>query len=504
MYISAKTLYDYIQCPHRVWRDLYGPQDEKIIESNPFVELLWQKGIQHEKDVIREIGEYVDLSQGEYEDRFLKTISEMEKGTQLIYQGLLKSKDLLGIPDLLKRLPDGLYIPIDIKSGLGLEGMDEENDEGKIKKHYAVQLCLYVEILKKLGFANENKGIIIDIKCNEFQYPLDSSQSSKNIATWFDEYNKIKEEIRLILENKKQNKPALSGVCRLCLWYFSCKKWCESCDDLTNIFNLGRSKRDTINNDLLIEKIDQIFSCNINEIIERRKTDKFFLRGIGEKTLKQFILRAKVRNIYKKPIMYNKIYFPIVNIELFFDIEDDPTQDFIYLHGVYERKKNGEEIFKSFLARDNTIEEEKEAWKNFWKYIYSLQKGDFAVYYYSSHEKSVYKKLSKKYPDVVSEEAITDFFSNEKVIDLYFTGIIKFTDWPVFSYSLKDLVTYLGFKWRDETPSGALSIQWYNEYLNTKEEKYLNRIIEYNEDDCRALMFLKDYLDKMEVTTLIE
>ena len=39
--------------------------------------------------------------------------------------------------------------------------------------------------------------------------------------------------------------------------------------------------------------------------------------------------------------------------------------------------------------------------------------------------------------------------------------------------SEQEIAVYLGFKWRDETPSGALSIQWYNEYIKTKDEKIL-------------------------------
>ena len=58
---------------------------------------------------------------------------------------------------------------------------------------------------------------------------------------------------------------------------------------------------------------------------------------------------------------------------------------------------------------------------------------------------------------------------------------------------------YLGFKWRDETPSGALSIQWFNEYLKEKDEKILKRILEYNEDDCIATMVLKDGIEELNL-----
>ncbi|MBD3360369.1 hypothetical protein GF366_01045 [Candidatus Peregrinibacteria bacterium] len=80
MYITASILYDYIQCPHKVWRDKYGNQEEKIKETNPFVELLWKRGVQHEEKVIRKLGELEDLSEGSLYERFEKTVEAMEKG----------------------------------------------------------------------------------------------------------------------------------------------------------------------------------------------------------------------------------------------------------------------------------------------------------------------------------------------------------------------------------------------------------------------------------------
>lgn len=85
------------------------------------------------------------------------------------------------------------------------------------------------------------------------------------------------------------------------------------------------------------------------------------------------------------------------------------------------------------------------------------------------------------------------FFDNPNVIDLY-QIIQSKTDWPVGSYSLKALATYLGFKWREKNPSGELSIKWFNDYLESNDKDILKRIIKYNEDDCKALMVLKDKL----------
>ncbi len=136
MNITASSLYDYIKCPHKVWRDIYGPQEEKIQETNPFVELLWERGVKHEEKIISGLGEFLDLKEGSVDERFQKTTEAMKNKTPLIYQGVLKYENIIGIPDLLRKLPDNTYMPIDIKSGMGFEGADEEKgDEGKPKKH---------------------------------------------------------------------------------------------------------------------------------------------------------------------------------------------------------------------------------------------------------------------------------------------------------------------------------------------------------------------------------
>ncbi len=494
--VTASKLYDYLQCPHRVWRDIYGPQVEKIKEINPFVQLLWDRGILYEKEVVSKIGDYIDLSKGNLNERFEKTIKAMKIKTPLIYQGVLIKDDIVGIPDILMLMSDGGYTPIDIKSGMGREGVDESSgEEGNLKKHYAIQLALHVDALIRLGFSDNKKGIIYDIKGEKVLYDLNLTIGKTGNISYWDLYKNTKNEVANLLADKNGNKPAMASVCKLCPWYNSCKKWVEENDDLTGLFYVGRSKRDVLNEDLGISKIDEILSVDLDELLERKKKDKSFLKGFGQKTLEKIISRANIFINVKRPIVYNKVDLPKVSYELFFDIEDDPTQEFVYLHGVYERSSKGER-FLDFTAKSLTLDAERSAWTKFWEYINSLPQDDFAVYYYSPHEKSTYKRMQKKYPDIISEDNVKNFFENPNVIDLY-QVVLKNTDWPVGSYSLKTLAQYCGFSWRDETPSGALSIQWFNEYIEKKDEKILERILLYNEDDCKATMVLKDKIQKL-------
>ncbi|MFA6548250.1 MAG: TM0106 family RecB-like putative nuclease [Candidatus Magasanikbacteria bacterium] len=496
MHITASNLYDYLQCPHRVWRDIYGPRDEKIKETNPFVQLLWDKGVQYEKKVIDQIGDFLDLSKGNLEERFAKTITAMKSKTPLIYQGVLMVDNLAGIPDLLRLMPDGSYLPIDIKSGMGVQGVDEENEEeGKLKKSYAVQLALYCDALIRLGFENKKTALIFDIAGNEVEYNLENPIGKINKMTFWELYEDALAKVSALIENKTQNKPAMAGICKLCPWYASCKKWTEKTDDPTCLFYLGRSKRDTLSQDAGINTVQDLLTANVDDLMKQRKGDKNFLKGIAEKTMETIITRANILRKIKKPIVYGKIDFPQVDYELFFDIEDDPTQEFVYLHGVYERSPNGER-FLDFTAKEISATAEKQAWADFWRYTQSLPENNFAVYYYSHHEKTTYKRMQKKYSDVISADEVESFFDNPNVIDLY-QIVLKNTDWPVGSYSLKALAQYLGFSWRDKTPSGALSIQWFNDYIKTKDERILNRILLYNEDDCRATMVLRDGIENI-------
>lgn len=495
-YITASKLYDYMKCPHRVWRDIYGPQEEKIREINPFIQMLWDRGSQYEKEVIAGLGGFKDISTGSFENRFKNTIEAMKNGEPLIYQGVLIADEIMGIPDLLRKLRNGQYVPVDIKSGMGMEGADEdEGEEGSLKKHYAVQIALYADALKRLKYNGELNGIILDIRGKEVVYDLNGSIGARTSGTYWELYEKTKTATSLLINNEYKNNPALAGTCKLCPWYDSCKKWVKEQDDPTGLFYVGRGKRDVLSEDLGIKRIEDILSVDVAEVLEKKKKDKQMLKGVGDSTLNKIICRAKILKETKKPVVYNKVNFPEVAYELFFDIEDDPTREFVYLHGVYERGPKGER-FLYFAADDVTSEEEKNAWLKFWKYIRSLPSGGFSVYYYSAHEKTIYKKMQKMYSESVSSEEVEGFFNNPNVIDLY-SVVLKDTDWPVGSYSIKELASFCGFSWRDKTPSGALSIQWFNEYIKTKDKGILKRIIEYNEDDCKAMMVVKDKIKEL-------
>ena len=498
--LTASKLYNYLQCAHRPWRDIYGNQDEKIKETNPFVQLLWDKGVQHEEEMVKRLGKLVDLGDGTQAERIEKTKRAMNDGISLIYQPVIVHGNLLGIPDFLRKQGDGSYIAFDVKSGRGFEGTDDDESlELKLKKHYAVQLALYTEILEHLGFSDgKRKGIIYDIDHQEVPYDLTSPMGKRYTQTFWEFYEWLKVEVLHLLSNIKRNDPAMAGICKLCPWYTSCKAWVKKTDDTSGLFYVGRSARDVLKADADLTTIHDAQHIDIHGLMDEKKRDKQFLRGIGKSTLDKLKRRAEIMANNRDPVLYEKLSLPEVSHELYFDIEDDPTQAFVYLHGVYERTPNGKK-FIPFVASELSSDAEAKAWREFWVYVRSFPEDDFVLYYYSHHEETTYKRMAEKYPEVATMDDIEWLFDESRAVDLY-RVISKYTDWPLGSYSLKAIAQYLGFSWRDETPSGALSIQWYNEYLKTEDKKILERILLYNEDDCIATMVIKDKLVEMEKT----
>lgn len=494
--ITASHLYNFIQCPHRVWRDAH---DNKSLadEPNEFVQMLWEKGTQYEREVIDAMAGsevILDLAVVSVEGRAERTLAAMESKAEWIYHGRLEVDNLLGEPDLLRLLPDGQYVAVDVKSGTGLEGASEF-EEGKLKKHYALQLALYTDALRRLGFAQHYLGKILDVNGEFIDYNLDESRGKRAKETWWEFYQEALMVTGNILNSKIETKPALGSVCKLCIWYSDCKKQCVDSGSLSLIPELGRSRQEALEE--LADNVQDFAALDPDEHVDAK--GKVDIKGIGKATLLKFHQRAELLvESPKQPMITGAIVLPDKPIELYFDIEADPTRDLVYLHGVVERRMADPDNLKfhAFVADDVTKVAEEKAWAEFWDYIRSLPESQYAAYYYSSYEKTQYKALQKKYPDVVSMDEVEVFFDCPDTIDLYYDVVKKCTEWPTYNYSIKSLAQFLGFSWRDPNPSGAASIQWFNEWVKDRSAAKLQRILDYNEDDCIATIVLKDALVK--------
>ncbi len=155
--------------------------------------------------------------------------------------------------------------------------------------------------------------------------------------------------------------------------------------------------------------------------------------------------------------------------------------------------KNGDkstERFSSFFADGLTPAAECDAFAAALDYL--AAHADAAIYYYSKYERTIYRKLQQKYPNICTPEDVERLFEPPRAIDLYGDVVLKATEWPTRDHSIKTLAKYLGFMWRDIQPSGAASVEWFDRWCRERHPEIRQRILDYNEDDCRATRVLLD------------
>jgi uncharacterized protein len=492
--ISGGMLYSAVECPHRVFLD--ATQDHSLRdEPNAFVEMLWEHGLAHEASIVEEMGASLeDLSQLSGDEKAAATRQAMDAGVELIYSGRIEFDDMVGEPDLLRKTPGG-YVAGDIKSGRGMEGGDE-NEEGKPKLHYAMQLAHYVHILEKTGRGTgQREGFIVDRDGDEISYDLDLPIWGREKKTSWDRYVELLSEIRGMLSGARVTQGALASVCGLCHWHTYCSEELGRMDDLTLIPELGRAKRDVMATE--IRTVKALATVNISTFVKGSKTE---FKGIGPDSLTKFQERAKLLSTTDAaPYLKQAHELPDTPLEVFFDVETDPMRNLCYLHGYYIVDiETAKTEYKSFFMRANTPEEEQAAFAGSWDLLsWAMSQG--AVYVYSPYERTTMRALARKYPDVVSEEVVSELFARPTMIDLYTDVVRKKTEWPLRNHSIKTLAKYLGFSWRDINPSGAASIEWYHRWVDTGDAAIAERILQYNEDDCVATKVLLDGIRKLPI-----
>ena len=448
---------------------------------SPFVQLLWERGSLFERETINGLGEaFTDLSGFAGDEKERQTRTAIARADALIYSGRLTVDELLGEPDLLRREGAG-YVAIDIKSGAGREGADEEAaEEGKLKKPYGVQLALYTDILIRLGVAAGRYGYIWDVHGRETRYELDRPLGPRSPCMW-ESYLTTRSALQRSLADPASSRPAAAVACKLCVWRTSCLEALSQARDLTLLPELGRVKRDALVGQFAT--LDDLAAGNVERFCHGEKKTDF--AGIGPPTLRKFQRRAALA-VAAQPVPYltRPVLWPSSAIELFFDIETQPMRDLCYLHGFVIRDggAGGPERFEGIFAEETTPAAEQAA-----------------IVHYSKYERTEYRKLQRKYPQIASAEEIEALFLRPRALDLYFDVVKPGSEWPTRDFTVKSLAKCCGFQWRDTDPSGASSIEWFERWVKTGDPALKQRLLDYNQDDCVAMRVVMDAMKGMRV-----
>ena len=477
--ITAQDLYNFTSCPHRVYLDANGDPKEKG-DVSPFVKLLWEMGLQTERDYISTVGDISvsDLRLLSIEAAWPETRKLMQEGAPLIYQGCLVDGPYVGRPDLLLRRTDTSsnlgaygYEPIDIKAGRGWE--ERDGKKTRFKAHYAFQILFYAMLLERIQGVAPPVGRIINVEKEIEEF---------DPAAFREAFYAALAEVERLRSGEDMSEPVLGSHCQLCPWHRRCERWVKAHSDPTGLFFVGKQKFQL--KEVGLKTIADIAAMDVDEYLKAPKT----IHRMGVQSLSRMKERARVM-LAGRPTIRPGYALPCKQREVYFDIEDDPTQGLTYLFGMYIKEGSQTPRFHYFVAR--RPDEEEKTVRAFWEFLRSA--GDDVYYVYSHKERTTLRHLMDRY--ALDSAVYEQYVAME--YDIYTKLIVEHSDWPTHSYGIKQIAKLIGFRWRDPDPSGANSIAWYNEYLaDPSNDAALNRILRYNEDDCLAMVAIKEYFEQ--------
>lgn len=456
--ITEKTFYRYIKCPNWVYFDVHAL--EKRVRD-PLMEKLIDDGLLNEKqrNIISDRTDVAEVSAEDFDEMFYQTLEFMREGRQTILHSVLVDKHFVGHPDLLEKvegrskLGNYYYVAVDIKRSRFL------------RDEYKFQGCFYAELLERVQGVKPVQGYIIT---------PDKTVLSYFISEFEGPYSLTLSEIEKIITGSRPAHFVTSG-CKQSPWYKECRAESEECDDVSLLNRVWR------------QEVARLSKVGIKTISELSKQSLVNLEHLvpDVSPVRLEIMRDQAVAIKEhRHIIRESVNLPEAKREIFFDIESDPLRDFDYLFGALE-VDGRHETYHSFFAA--SPDQEKDMWDEFVAFVEGHL--DLPIYHFGAFEVEVVHRFVAKY----GASALVREAFEKNMIDLL--EIIRHAViFPLSFYSLKDIAVYLGFEWRAEDASGANSVLWFEEWLRKKNQKLLQKIFEYNEDDVRATAHVQKWL----------
>ncbi len=469
--LTAQNVSLYHASPFTIYCENFISSEEKDPMS-PYRELLLERGREHQRRVI-EVA-FPSCRRFHYEtpeDGFRKLLAEMARGSEVICGPPLfyLPENMRGIADILEKRNDHHsvfgnyhYIVTEIKQAR------------RIKKEHILQGAFYTCVLAKIQEHLPGIFRIINHDMETREYSFSDYEADFQIAM---------KGTQSIMDGTER--PTATYNAAEWPWERYINHEAIRMRDVSLTGQVGpRMKEKLVSRGF--KKVWDISSASIEALQA--------IQGISDTAAKKLILNAKA--IMKNepiPIDLSGLHFPVKSVEIFLDMEgtDEPdlegaTDAVDYLIGAIVHK-GGRYEYHPFVA--HKIEHEGKMFCDFMSFLKKYN--DYVIYHWHNYEHWHMKRLAERHNLV--EEAATSVLSH--MVDLHRMATKAFA-FPTYTNGLKDIASFLGFKWRHGDINALDAIAYYLKY-QTDPDGYREKIlavIDYNEDDCRATKTIKDWL----------
>lgn len=476
MIIDADLLLNYQRCNRRAFLDLYGDVDRRDPPNDYLLKLLQDSYANHQAVLAEQVTHRPGYSHRDWQAGAAATLALMQQGVERIYQGVLLTTTVEGVtlvsnPDLLIREPglsefgDWIYAPTEIKLGK------------RPKLEYQIIAAFHTFVLAAVqGAWAETAWLILREK------------GAYSVDLW-----EVLPRMQEILEDCIRDLGAPSepevfitrNRCSLCHWFGHCYAIAKEENHLSLLPGVTPVR---------YQQLQALNMTTVRSLAEANPAQLEPLPGFGSDAARKLVRQAR-STLYDRallietgqnPAIIAETEVPTAAVELYFDIEAEPALNLVYLHGVLvvDRASNTQ-VFHPLLAE--RPEEEEQVWQQFLDLVWQYPTAP--IFHFCPFEVQTVERLATLYgtPSHRIQPLVTRF------VDLH-ERVTRLVTLPVESYALKQIARWLGFDWRDPAANGAQSIYWYAQWLATGDRAYLDSILTYNEDDCRATYHVKDWL----------
>jgi predicted RecB family nuclease len=483
MWLTDELLFNYQRCRRRTFLDVFGDQSQRDPPSDYLLKLR-QDSLIHQRTVIE--GEPIDrpdYPRRDWNAGAAATLALMQQGVDRIAQGVLLLDlgdiKLVSCPDLLIKQPgysiwgDWHYAPTEIKLGK------------RPKLDYQMIAAFHAYVLAEVqGALPETSWLILR---QRGAYAVSLSDMLPRMKAI------LQDCMELLLEQQEPEVFIAHNRCDLCPWLSHCYDIAQTEQHLSLLPGVTPSRyihlqslQLTTPEALAIAPPKQLetlpgFGSLVADRLVRQAQSSLQNRAIPVPTrLSNSVITATPTRLLTAEEL------PTASIELYFDIEAAPDHNLVYLHGVLAVDRLTQtETFYPLLA--DRPEDECVIWQQFLDLVW--QYPDAPIFHFCPYEVQTVRRLSEVYgtPYERVEPLLRRF------VDLH-ERVTRVATLPVESYALKPIARWLGFDWRNPEANGAQSIYWYAQWLTTGDRSFLDAILQYNEDDCRATYRVKDWL----------
>jgi len=495
--LSASDLAGYLNCRHLTGLERAVARGELTRPRiwDPLLEVLWERGVRHEKDYVAHLTERgfesvliegIDIDEASVE----ATLAAMRAGVPVIVQGALRLDNWAGRADVLRR--------VETPSALGpwsYEAIDTKLAR-QTKGGTVLQLSLYSEMLGAMqGRMPEHMHVV--------QPWTDFAPQSFRTADFGAFYRRIKASLEANVGGEDQTTyPDPVPTCDICTWRRDCDARRRADDHLSLVAGMSTSQMRELNGNG-VATLAQLAVMPVPLAWKPERGSAAALERLREQARLQLAARTSGEPVFELlPFVpgfgFAQLPAPSPG-DIFLDFEGDPfvgEGGLEYLLGYHFDGENGR-AYRGLWGV--TRAEEKAAFETFIDFVMARWEvyPDLHIYHFGGYERAALTRLMGRY--ATREDELDTMLRGKLLVDLL-TIVRQGIRAGVESYSIKKLEPLYGFERDTSLPDANLALTRVQTSLELDDVEGMDSkdraVVEaYNRDDCVSTRRLRDWLE---------